>query len=247
MRPKKRLGQHFLHESRYLERIAKECPLEGKPVLEIGAGPGNLTRYLARRASRVYAVEKDPEASSLLREAGLEGVEVVEGDALKISWDFFQDGVCAGNLPYYISSPLVRKFLGNWRRFSAGCFLLQWELAEKFSSPRGRKTSPLSILLYNFYTPQLKFKIPPGAFSPPPRVHSGFLVLERREKPLFDFPLEEMERFLRRIFSRRRKTVYNNLKAYYPEEKLQGLRGRLRPEEMGLEEIFYLFKVLHRS
>ncbi len=247
MKPKKRLGQHFLHEKSYLERIVEECPLEGKPVLEIGAGPGNLTRYLVRKASEVFAVEKDPEAVSILRRADLERVKVVEADALEIPWDFFEDGVCAGNLPYYIASLLVRKFLENWRRFSAGCFLLQWELAEKFASPRGRKTSPLSLLLYNFYTPQLKFKVPPGAFVPPPKVQSGFLVLERRPAPLFNFPLEEMEEFLRRVFSQRRKTIYNNLRAFYPPDKLQGLDRRIRPEEVGLEEIFNLFEALRSS
>ncbi len=247
MKPKKSLGQHFLHEKSYLERIVRECPLEGKPVLEIGAGPGNLTRYLVKKASEVFAVEKDPEAVSLLKKAGLERVRVVEGDALEIPWDFFQEGVCAGNLPYYISSPLVRKFLQNWRRFSAGCFLLQWELAEKFTSPRGRKASPLSLLLYNFYEPSLKFSVPPGAFAPPPRVRSGFVVFQRRPSPLFDFPLEEMEEFLRRVFSQRRKTIYNNLKAFYPPDKLKGLDRRLRPEEVGLEELFRLFQMFRRD
>ncbi len=242
MKPKKALAQHFLHEKRFLERIAEDCPIEGEEILEIGAGTGNLTVYLARRGKRVYALEKDPEALEILSSLELPNVSVIKGDALEIPWDFFPQGVCAGNLPYYISSPLLRKFLEHRERFKAGCFLLQWELAEKFTSFQGRKTSPLSLLIYNFYRGKLLFKVPPGAFAPPPKVRSGFVLFERREKPLFGFDLEEMEHFLRLIFSHRRKTIYNNLRGFYSEEEINFLPRNLRPEEASLKDLVEIFR-----
>ncbi len=241
MKPKKGLGQHFLHERGFLEKIADNCPLQGQDVLEIGAGTGNLTEYLARKARRVFALEKDPEAARLLRDRRLPNVVVIEGDALEVDWDFFSHGICAGNLPYYISSPLLRKFLGEHQRFRAGCFLLQRELAEKFTTPSGRKTSPLSLLLYNFYQGKLVFRVPPGAFKPPPKVQSAFVLFEKRDKPLFEFSIEGMEEFLRLVFSHRRKTIYNNLRSAYPEEKLYFIPRNLRPEEVSLKELVEIY------
>lgn len=240
MKKKKGLGQHFLHEKHYLKKIVECCPVENEEVLEIGAGTGNLTEYLAKKAKKVYAVEKDPEAFELLKSKNIPGVEPILGDILELELKFFEQGVAAGNLPYYISSSIIRKFLEFRDRFKAGCFLLQREVAIRFLSTRGRQVTPLALLLQNYYEGTLKFNIPPGAFSPPPKVESSFIVFKRRTSPLFDVPLDKFEKFLRVAFSNRRKTLFNNLRNVYDENMLNFPR-KLRVEEMELGEFVRIF------
>lgn len=240
MRKKKRLGQHFLHEKYYLTKIAESCPIENKEVLEIGAGTGNLTEYLAKKAKKVYAIEKDPDAAKILIEKSIPGVDVIIADILELNLNFFKEGIAAGNLPYYISSRILRKFLKYREKFEAGCFLLQREVALRFATPKGRQTTPLSILLHNYYIPEIRLIIPPGAFTPPPRVESSFVVFTRRNSPLFEVPLDEFEKFLRVAFSNRRKTLFNNLKNAYPESSLN-FPKKLRAEELNLEGFVRIF------
>lgn len=240
MRKKKALGQHFLHEKHYLRRIAECCPVEDREVIEIGAGTGNLTEYLARKAKGVYAVEKDEEAFEILKSKKIPGVVPVHDDILELDLNFFHEGVAAGNLPYYISSPIIRKFLALREKFTAGCFLLQKEVALRMIARSGRQVTPLSLLLQNYYEGSLKFIIPPGAFSPPPKVESSFIVLIRRPSPLFNVPLNKFEKFLRIAFSNRRKTLFNNLRNVYREEVLNFPRN-LRVEEMELSEFVRIF------
>lgn len=216
------------------------CPLENNEVLEIGAGTGNLTEYLARKAKRVYAIEKDWEALEILKSKNIPKVVPVHGDILELDLNFFHEGVAAGNLPYYISSPIIRKFLDLREKFTAGCFLLQKEVALRLIARSGRQVTPLSLLLQNFYEGSLKFNIPPGAFSPPPKVESSFIILVRRPEPLFNISLDKFENFLRIAFSNRRKTLFNNLRKVYREELLNFPRN-LRVEEMELSEFVRIF------
>ncbi len=240
MKIKKNLGQHILHEKYFLKKIASFCPIEEKEVIEIGAGTGNLTEYLSKKAKKVYAIEKDPEACQILSSLGLMNVEIINQDILELDLNFFNGGAAAGNLPYYISSPIIRKFLKYKDKFKSGCFLLQMELAKRFTSSRGRNTTPLAILLYNFYQAKIEFHISPGAFTPPPKVYSSFVVFIRREKPLYRITLRSFESFLKVCFSERRKTLFNNLKKKYPEKFLD-LPRNLRPEELDLEGFFKVY------
>ncbi len=247
---KKGLGQHILKDPFYLERIAAAVDVRpGEVVIEIGAGTGNLTERLSRRGCRVIAVEKDPELAALLQQRGLEGVEVVVGDVLELNpRRFAEEAVAAGNLPYYISSKILRWFL-NWREvFYRGGFLLQEEVARRFAAERGRDVTPLSLLLHNFYQVEYCFTVPAGAFIPPPKVKSGFILLRRRPSPLYFLKdLTEFESFLRQCFSSRRKTVFNNLRRVYPEEVLEGIDRSSRVEELALGDFVRMYDIIKKN
>ncbi len=247
---KKGLGQHLLKDPSYLEKIAAAVnPKPEEVVIEIGAGTGNLTEYLAHRGCRIVAVEKDPELAALLKQKNLEGVEVVVEDVLELDpRQFAPQAVAVGNLPYYISSKILRWFL-EWRQvFHRGGFLLQEEVARRFAAERGRDVTPLSLLLHNFYQVEYCFTVPAGAFIPPPKVKSGFILLKRRQSPLYFLKdLEDFETFLRQCFSSRRKTVFNNLRRVYPELVLEGIDRRSRVEELALGDFVRMYGIIKKN
>lgn len=177
------LGQHFLRDERALAHIAKQLDAEGETVLEVGAGHGELTKHLARRAARVVALEIDPLLCRELRAntSRLGNVEVACGDALEhdlAPYRFF-----AGNLPYEISSPLLFRLLDT--KFAQAVFLLQREFAERLAAPPGTADwSRLSAMAQSRAEVSLLGYVGPERFSPPPRVASALVLLTRRPRPL---------------------------------------------------------------
>lgn len=265
MRKTKALGQHFLTSRGVLNKIVTIIsPQKDELVIEIGAGKGALTFALADRCKKVIAIEKDRSLVHFLLEKKRENIEVLEKDVLSI--DFFtllktEKAVAGkvklvGNLPYSISSPLLFKTLEAKDLFSSCVFLLQKEVAERVSAgPGSKKYAPLSILFQIHFDVCLHFIVAPGSFSPPPRVESALISLERRETPLF--PLKDQDRFqafLRSSFGQRRKTLFNNLKGLglsFPllVESIRGigLDPGVRPEQVSIEKFALLFNTLASS
>jgi 16S rRNA (adenine1518-N6/adenine1519-N6)-dimethyltransferase len=202
-RPRKELGQHWLVDSRILARIAKGAGIEdGDTVVEVGPGKGALTRFLADRTRHLILVEVDPVLAAALREkyAGAENVHVIEGDVLEIPVEEILNAgggglpyVVVGNLPYFIGSPIVRKFLSA--RVPPRCLTvtLQAEVAERMAAAPGRM-SYLSVETQLLAEARLLFRIPPAAFRPPPKVHSAVLRLDVRDSP--DIEVDDLARFL---------------------------------------------------
>nr|MDD6335660.1 16S rRNA (adenine(1518)-N(6)/adenine(1519)-N(6))-dimethyltransferase RsmA [bacterium] len=222
--PKKSLGQHFLHDKRILARIADAAGLDkGKGVLEIGPGLGALTQELARRAGKVVAIEIDgrviPELERMF--ADQPHVTIIQGDAMKLDWvrlarEAFSDqpfALCA-NLPYYITSPLIMGALEGGAPVSPVVVLVQREVAQRMAAKPG---SPdyglLSVAAQRYAKVETLFRVPPGCFTPPPKVDSAVVRLVRRP----DAPgREETAAFFtvaRAAFAMRRKTLENNLMA----------------------------------
>ncbi|MBM3296342.1 MAG: ribosomal RNA small subunit methyltransferase A [Candidatus Aminicenantes bacterium] len=218
------LGQHFLHNRGVLEKIVRAvAPGKDDLVVEIGPGRGALTFPLAERAGRVVALERDGRLVPALRERAPANLEVVEADALRVS---FRDLLArhraargraklAGNLPYAISSPLLFKILEDPGLFSLCVFLLQKEFALRLCAAAGSKLfAPLSILVQNHFEARILFTVSPASFSPPPRVDSALVRMERRPSPLLAPGDEDaFRRYLRDAFRQRRKTLWNNLDA----------------------------------
>lgn len=186
-RPKRRLGQHFLHDPRILNRLAEALgATRDDTVLEIGPGPGGLTEALVRVAGRVVAIEKDSEIIPALR-ARVPQAVIVEGDALELDWAGLAGGpggLVTGNIPYNITSPLLDKALTPPRPRRI-VFLVQKEVALRVGAAPGTKEyGALTVGIQAVARTEVLFTVPAGAFKPVPKVDSAALRLEPLASPL---------------------------------------------------------------
>ncbi len=204
---KKSLGQHLLVSRKILKAEALLCIPDGKRVLEIGPGTGNLTEMLLSfKPASLVCVEKDPEMAAILRRkfAGEQAIEIICMDFLDYEPEGGFDIVC-GNLPYYISSRII--FKAAKMDFERAVFCLQKEFAQRIGAKPGqRKYSRLSVQAGKAFDVVYRLDVPAGAFSPPPKVDSQIIVLEKREDaPAGDTGADDA--FVTAIFAHRKKTL----------------------------------------
>lgn len=222
MPPKSRLGQNFLVDIQGAQRIvAAMGDLAGRSVVEIGPGRGAITGALATRAAHVIAIELDHElATSLQSQFGPPRVTVIEQDVLQ--FDFATAAAeaesrlrVAGNLPFYITSPILLKLAGSHAALESAVLMVQREVADRVTAVPGTREYGLLSVTAQMYGPvERLFTLPPSAFSPPPQVHST--VFRWRFAPRFaELGVVETDflRFLRQAFAQKRKTLANNLRA----------------------------------
>jgi 16S rRNA (adenine1518-N6/adenine1519-N6)-dimethyltransferase len=209
--PKKRLGQHFAVNSDMLQRLVSHASLtEDDAVLEVGAGFGFLTRLLSSKCKKVVAVEVDPNIVGILREQlrGLQNVDLIEGDILKVSLPPFNKVVSAP--PYSISSPLLFRLLE--RKFDWAVLILQKEFAERLAASVGSKDyGRLTVTIYYRAEVELLDYVPRTMFYPPPDVDSMMVRLMPRDPP---FHVENETIFfelVRTLFTQRNRKVRNGL------------------------------------
>lgn len=250
----RRYGQHFLARKSILVNIAAAaCPDTEPLVIEIGPGRGALTEPLLARAQHVVAIEVDTPLIHYLRQKFQTPLEegrltLVEDDVLKTSLDRWGRAVIAGNLPYYITSPILESVFrlgGNWVR---AVFLVQAEVAARIAAgPGSRDYGYLSILAQSHARAEILFDVPRAAFHPPPKVDSAVVRLEPRDAAA-DFGIQDRASFLKfasACFRQKRKTLRNNLSSLYGKERLDLLpEGRLRAEQMGIPELVKLHSLL---
>jgi 16S rRNA (adenine1518-N6/adenine1519-N6)-dimethyltransferase len=211
--PRKRLGQHFLVDRVALERIVDAlAPTALDTVVEIGPGRGALTDLLSARAKRVVAIELDRDLVPYLREryraAG--NVEIIEQDVLEVTLADVAgpDFLLAGNVPYYITTPILFHALEPPRAARA-VYLVQREVAERMVSPPGSRTyGALSVNVQGVAHAELVGRVPAGAFRPPPKVESAIVRLTPRDDPVVPRALErEFRAFVQECFGLRRKQM----------------------------------------
>lgn len=265
MKPKPRLGQHFLTESRAIERIVAALgDLAGRTVVEIGPGRGAITRELAARAARVLAVELDRGLASGLRETfSPDRVTVIEQDVL--NFDFaaavaeFCPGVrlrVIGNLPYYITSPILLRLAASHAVLDQALLMVQREVADRIlAQPGSRDFGLLSVTVQMYGDVERLFTLPPRAFSPPPEVHST--VFRWQFAPRFaELGVNEAGflRFARVAFAQKRKTLINNLRAAGISHALaadalaaEAIPPQARAESLPLEAFASLWRFLERK
>lgn len=217
IRPRKGLGQHFLIDERILARIAEAAELApGEWALEIGAGPGTLTRHLALRADRVVAVEIDERFLPVLREvlAPYPHVTIVHGDILALDPPTLVEGHpyrVVGNIPYFITSAILRHLMEAALKPRRIVLTVQWEVAHRITAGPGAM-SLLAVSVQVYGRPRIVERIKAGAFWPRPEVDSAVVVIEPYERPAVD--LGDPDWFfavVRAGFGQRRKQLHNAL------------------------------------
>ena len=245
------LGQHFLNRAAILDRIADAaCPRPEPLVIEIGPGEGSLTVHLMERAARIVAIEVDPALAERLRArfAGHGHFEVVHADVLDLDLAQWGPALVVGNLPYYITSPILDRVLAMGPNLKRAVFLMQKEVADRLSAQPGCRD-------YGFLTVRTRFRawartlfqVPPSAFSPPPKVESAVVQLDPRA-PDEALPVSDAGRFLEFVglcFRQKRKTIRNNLAGSFPREVIDACReAGLRAEQLTIEEFADLYQRL---
>ena len=253
---RKSLGQHFLSDRRILSRIADALSLTGsETVIEIGPGRGSLTDILADRARRLIAVEYDRALAAILREryARRNNVLIAEADVLATNLGELAAGpfVLVGNVPYYITTPILFHALQPPRADRA-VYLVQREVAERLvAAPGSKEYGALTVNVAAVASAQMLFKVPAGAFTPPPKVESAVVRITPRA-PLIDPGDEARFRTLvQAAFGMRRKQmrrVLRTMLAVSAEEAdvilaAVGIDPEVRPETLTPEQFAALLRV----
>jgi 16S rRNA (adenine1518-N6/adenine1519-N6)-dimethyltransferase len=251
---RKRLGQNFLQDPHALERIAAVAEIKPTDtVLEIGPGLGSLTRYLAASAQHVIAVELDEDLFPPLKAviAPYSNIHLVQGDILDIEtseWIDQSDYLVVANIPYYITSALLRHLLENTPRPRRMVLTIQREVAERICAAAGRM-SLLALSVQVYGAPRIAAKIPAYAFYPKPRVESSVLVVDIHPHPAI--PLNLLDTFFQLIkagFSQKRKMLRNSLSSgmHLPVAEIEhvlheaGIDPKRRAETLELDEWYTL-------
>lgn len=251
----RRLGQHFLRPSS-VERILRLVdPRPDQTFLEIGSGRGALTLPLAERAQHVVAVELDRRLAAELQAREVPRLTVVAGDALRTDLASLvpRGSRLVGNLPYYVSSPLLRRFLELRSHVTDLHVMLQEEVARRVASPPGsREYGILSVLFAAWADVDLPLRFPPGAFVPAPKVSSALLRARFLPRPRVDIDdMAAFEQLVKSAFRQRRRTLENNLRDSYPNLKenlrLLNIEGSRRAETLSVGEFARLSGALRRA
>ena len=279
----RRLGQHFLRPASVERLLRLIDPRPEETFLEIGPGRGALTLPLAERAGYVVAVELDARLAAELQErasaagftpakraGGLGGaplappssmttalprLTVVTGDALEADLAALvpRGSRLVGNLPYYVSSPLLRRFLDLRAHLIDAHVMLQEEVARRVASPPGsREYGILSVLFAAWADVDVPLLFPPSAFSPPPRVSSAVLRVRFLPRPRVEIDdVDAFETLVKRAFARRRRTLENNLRDSYANLKenlrLLNIEGSRRAETLSVGDFARLSRALRRA
>lgn len=271
MPPKSRLGQNFLRDPQAIHRIVAalgDC--SSRTVVEIGPGQGAITRELAGRAGKLIAIEVDCELAANLSAAfpqnassqqpaekrasvTIENIDVLSFDFLAASAAAGEKLIVVGNLPYYITSPILMKLAESSAMLDRAVLMVQREVADRVTAqPGSRDYGLLSVLVQLHGSVDALFTLPPEVFSPPPEVYST--VFRWKFAPQFevlDVNRASFSAFLRQIFAQKRKTLANNLRAAgYSAGSISGalavaaIDSKVRAEALPVEVLAKLWRSL---
>lgn len=249
-RPK--LGQHFLHDRGYQRRIVESLRvLPGDLVCEVGPGRGAMTELLASQARQVVALELDRQLARGLQEklAHHSGIEIVQADILRSGLAALcrrygtEQCYVFGNLPYYITSPILHHLLEQAGSIRAMGLVVQREVADRLIAvPGSRDYGYLTVYTQLAATPRLEFGIPPGAFSPPPKVDSALVTFEIKRPNRREPEREALLAFVKLCFAHKRKNLLNNLAPVYARQRVGAelealsLPPTIRAEQLAVDQ-----------
>jgi len=257
---KKALGQHFLTDRSYCRRIVEFAGIQSHDVVvEIGPGTGQLTEVLLEKSARVVALEFDRDMIFALREryAGVipDRLSLVQADVLQFYWPQLTlsgSFKLVGNLPYNISTRILRRAIEVKERMESFTFMVQKEVAERVRAlPGSRDYGYFSVLMDYQFERRPGFDVPPGAFTPRPKVMSHVMMLIPKEPPDPVPDHEAFERLVGHSFAHPRKTLWNNLTSsgYEPERVKRGFQAasiglKARPSDVEVSQYVCLSRVL---
>jgi 16S rRNA (adenine1518-N6/adenine1519-N6)-dimethyltransferase len=262
---KPQLGQHFLRDEGFRRRLAESLALVADDlVIEIGPGHGEMTELLAQRAAQVVAIEIDERLAARLREklSADVHIEILPADILATDLAAlcrrYSKPRCFvfGNLPYYITSPILRHLFQSASSLRGMALLVQREVAERLTAqPGSRAYGYLTVLTQLHSQPRIALHVPPGAFSPPPKVRSA--LVDFRMVPRFaawtTVETDKYLDFVQRCFAQKRRNLRNNLAGNFRRENVEralaeeGLPPTARAEQLTLEEFAGLFRRLRKD
>jgi 16S rRNA (adenine1518-N6/adenine1519-N6)-dimethyltransferase len=255
--PRKRFGQHFLHDPGILRKIVQAiAPVPGDNVVEIGPGEGALTLPLLRVLGRMTVIELDRDLIPLLRAAASDvgEIDIVQGDVLTVDLSALARDAplrLVGNLPYNISTPILFHCLDHADAIRDMHFMLQKEVVERMAAAPGSKVyGRLSVMLQLACRVEPLLGVPPGAFRPPPKVDSAVVRLTPRardERPAVDAAL--VARVVRAAFGQRRKTLANALRGVADAEQIAAadIDPKTRAEQVSPAAFVELARVIEKS
>jgi len=252
----KSLGQNFILDKNFTDKIvASVGNLQDFLVLEIGPGPGSLTRSILDGAcKKLVAIEKDFRCIELLKEFQEfygDRIEVIQGDALKIDEEEIIKKFCKNpaekikiiaNLPYNIGTPLVFKWLKIAPKISSMTLMLQKEVVERIvAKPSDDHYGRLAVMINFLCKTRLVFTVNKSVFTPPPKVTSAIVEIIPREKPLYDVEFEKLERVVAAAFGQRRKMLRSSLKGIFFDKTEEiliacGIKPEERAENIAIED-----------
>ncbi len=249
---KKKFGQNFISDKNLLKAIVDDADIGNEDeVLEIGAGAGSLTTKISQRAKRVVSYEIDSDLQSTLTSLNLTNVKFVFGDIMKYSIEDIEKDFSGGykiiaNLPYYITSPLIFKFLNNSDKVQSLTIMVQKEVADRIvAKADGKDYGVLSVMVQFFGKAKITRQVSRKMFYPQPNVDSSVvnITLDRRYK---EIDKESFYKFIQTCFSMRRKTLKNNLSQYQDYlDLIKILDGNVlsrRAESFSVEEFIEMYK-----
>ena len=259
--PIKSLGQHFLSDIRIQQKIAGSASFQDSDtVLEIGPGKGAITKRILPLVKKLIAIERDKNLVALLKEECQEShLEIIQGDFLKLDMDPFPAGlIVMGNIPYYISTPIIEKILTHKDKIQRAFLTVQWEFGQRLAAQAGNKDyGSLSCFIQYYADVKVLFKISSACFSPRPKVDSCFVTLaiktipgHRGEKNALPVQAEDERKLfnmIQKAFTQRRKTIVNALQMTTHKADLLLLLERLHINPQARPEDLTLFNYIELS
>ena len=255
----KALGQNFLVDKNFVDKIVNLADVEGENILEIGAGIGTINQSIGEMAKKIVAIELDKTLIPILNDnlSDYENIKVIQGDILKVDLEKIieeefggEDFKLVSNLPYYITTPIIENLVTAKLPCKDMTIMVQKEVADRMvADEKSKDYSSLSIFV-KFYTTLVdKFKVPKSVFIPQPKIDSTVLKLNLR---VYDDKVDKKILFnlVRAGFNKRRKTILNSLSAAVNKDDLKevleevGLKENLRAENLSLDDFIRLVKAI---
>jgi 16S rRNA (adenine1518-N6/adenine1519-N6)-dimethyltransferase len=251
---RKRFGQHFLHDQNIIHKIISALnPQPEQNIVEIGPGQGALTLPLLKRCQKLTAIELDRDLIPILQRKSADIGELTLMNQDVLNFDLAEINLTppfrmVGNLPYNISTPLMFHLLKSSSLISDMVFMLQKEVAQRIiASPHNKLYGKLTVMMQYFCESEYLFDVPPGCFSPPPRVDSAVIRLRpHKTLPVVVDDLNELERLVSTAFNQRRKTISNSLKNLIDRSTITslGIDPSARAENLTLNDFVKLTQAM---
>ena len=258
----KNLGQHYLNNKTTITKICDDFDGKYDAIIEIGPGPGTLTFQLAEKNKPLFLIEKDDRFLEILENINPKP-EIINEDALSASLDALPKEVqniwLVSNLPYNVGTQIMLRFI-KVQEIKFMTLMFQKEVAQKIFLPLNgekkalKEMNSLHCLVNNFFQISLLTKVSPGQFSPPPKVDSAVIRLERRSEPTIALEQwKSFEAFLRRLFAQKRKQMKTVLKSHYGVETLEKtlhelkISSNIRAETLLFAQVIQLYQLLEKN